>query len=297
MSRCPRCDDAGYVTRPGERWAEARVCRHLASCPQCHGRGLTIANDAAGHALAAPCACPIFSVAKRVDLFNRAKIPARFASSRIDTYVYRDHGGTQFRVKGVFSELCETFAPGARGVGLSGDPGVGKTHLLTALCGFFALELGLEVRYTDFADLIGELRAGFERGGGAETLVGTVVDAPVLFVDELGKGRATEWEQSIVDAIISRRYSRGLTLFFATNYGLDDRLDALDREPLQVRIGPRAASRLREMCRFEAIIGPDGRELQAQTMERPGAQAAVKARPTSAPEPPKRAPAGMQRVR
>ncbi|MCB9740545.1 MAG: ATP-binding protein [Deltaproteobacteria bacterium] len=259
--RCPRCGDTGYRTVAEGRFAEGRVCRHLQACPRCHGEGTLLQRDARGYEVITPCSCELLSVARRVGFYDRARIPARFANSRIDAYEARDPHGTQHRARQLMTQLAGNFRRGDRGLGLGGAPGVGKTHLLTALCGYFALERGFEVRYADFADLIGELRARFEQGGGAEALVGTVVDAPVLFIDELGKGRATEWEQSIVDAIISRRYGRGLSLFFATNFAFAD--DDPNREPLAGRIGERAMSRLREMCRLEWISGPDGRAMAA----------------------------------
>jgi DNA replication protein DnaC len=287
---CARCGDAGYLVRPGQRWAEAFVCGHFRDCPGCGGRGARLRDDGAGAPRLEPCACGVAAVARRVERFDRARIPAYFAQARLDSYRWHDREGTQFRARSTFVELSEAFRPGQRGVGLSGKPGVGKTHLLAALCGYLAVERAVDVRYADFADLIGELRARFELGGGAEALVGTVVDAPVLFIDELGKGRATEWEQSIVDAIISRRYSRGLSLFFATNYALEAGPAALHGadEPLQARIGERTMSRLREMCQLMTLHGPDGR-------------AGVAAEAPAAPAPPApargAAPRGLTRVR
>ena len=262
MSVCPRCQGRGLLTIAGERSAEARVCRHHADCVHCHGTGWQLQDAGTAFEVSRPCACGVLNLARRAGYFDRAGIPARFHDARLDAYEYRDKGGTQYRVKVLLTEMIDSFAPGDRGVGLSGPHGVGKTHLMSALAGYLALYRGVEVRYADFADLIGELRARFDGGGGSEALVGTVVDAPVLFIDELGKGRATEWEQSIVDAIVSRRYSRGLSLFFATNYALDEDPSGRGPEPLSVRIGSRAWSRLREMSRFERIEGPDGRSYQ-----------------------------------
>ncbi len=262
MTRCRHCLGRDVLTLAGPRHAEARVCRHRAGCGRCHDRGVEVYLDAMGREVAAPCGCGLLELARRTAIYDRAAIPARFHDARFDGYQARDAEGSQHGARVLFTELIDRFRPGDRGVGLSGPAGVGKTHLLAALAGYLSLQRGIEVRYTDFSDLVSELRARFEVGGGSEALVGTIADAEVLCIDELGKGRATEWEQSIVDAIISRRYNRGLTLFYATNHPLDDHAGGHGLEPLSARIGARAASRLREMTRQLSLQGPDGRAMR-----------------------------------
>jgi len=90
---------------------------------------------------------------------------------------------------------------------------------------------------------------------------------PVLAIDELGKERGTEWERSMLDELISRRFNSGLATIFATNYFLEARAPAEEpgrvvrtRSPefqrdaeamtLAQRVGDRIYSRLNEMCSF-----------------------------------------------
>jgi DNA replication protein DnaC len=92
---------------------------------------------------------------------------------------------------------------------------------------------------------------------------------PVLAIDELGKERGTEWERSMLDELISRRFNSGLATLFATNYFLDERESPVKEQPgtryntrsaefareaeqmtLSRRVGDRIYSRLNEMCTF-----------------------------------------------
>jgi DNA replication protein DnaC len=92
----------------------------------------------------------------------------------------------------------------------------------------------------------------------------------VLAIDELGKERGTEWERSMLDELISRRYNGGLATLFATNYFLDPRAPAeepgrvvqtrsrdFQREAeamsLSQRVGDRIYSRLNEMCTLQRL--------------------------------------------
>jgi DNA replication protein DnaC len=109
-------------------------------------------------------------------------------------------------------------------------------------------------------------------------IIGPLASVPVLAIDELGKERGTEWERSMLDELISRRYNGGLTTLFATNYPLTPQ--AVPTQPgrivrtaspefqrdaemmsLEERVGQRVFSRLSEMCAFVRIDGPDSRKV------------------------------------
>ena len=282
---CAQCGGEGIVTRPGNTFAEAQLCSHMLACQACRGSGYRPARDSQGYDVMQP--CDLVRIKAKAATYTRAEIPARYHAATLATFSHR--GGNQSKVLMAFAHLTHTFErivqpgghlpTGTRGIGLSGPPGVGKTHLLVAMARNLVLDFGVRVKFTDFSHLLWSLKAGFDAGQGEDALIAPLVGTEVLFIDELGKGRASEWEQSILDAIVSARYNRRLTTFFATNYQLQEprTLDANDahrrfaggedKTPLQQslasRIGERVVSRLTEMCDLHAIEGPDSRQVGA----------------------------------
>jgi DNA replication protein DnaC len=143
---------------------------------------------------------------------------------------------------------------------LMGDPGTGKTHL--AVAAFRAiLAKGFEGLFFDYQNLLDKIRSGYDSASGASDREAyrIAMDKEVLLLDDLGAHRVTDWVEDTVTSIITSRCNQGRPLIATTNlidpdagYVTYERSSSgkVDyRTTLSERIGPRARSRLFEMCR------------------------------------------------
>ena len=262
---CTTCGGAGYVVEQVlGRPAQARRCECQAACPRCRETGFVLVPGPSGER-AQVCACRHLDA--RIALFNRAGIPAAVAKASFEGFKVwsPDHSAAK-RVAEDFAHKFRGDAP-SKGFLFYGRPGGGKTHLLSATLRWLALEKGVSCRYVEFMLLLSDIKAGFDSGRNQMEILKPLASVPVLAIDELGKERGTDWERSMLDELISRRFNNGLATLFATNYFLEAR--AAPEEPgarvstrskdfqrdaeamsLSQRVGDRIYSRLNEMCTF-----------------------------------------------
>ena len=281
-SYCPRCGQARFLIQTKDRFAIAVACPDCKTpCVKCGDRGYTV-TEQNGYEYVQTCAyCQ--TIPTRISLFNRAQIPAHYATKLFLPFVsrgeYKSHP-SQERAHGRVHEWAKSFRPGDKGLVLLGPCGVGKTLLLCQALRVLTLTWGRSCRYVEFATLLEDLKEQIQdnrEGTPTESLKGPLKDATVLVVDELGKGLRTEWEQSQLDTLISERYHSGKTTLFATNFHDKGQTDAptigvrpkwgegsrkenpIEAESLAQRVGVRLYSRLREFCEFVEVEGDDYR--------------------------------------
>lgn len=268
QTNCPRCTGTGTeVDRLGE-YAYAKPCACVELCPVCRGAGM-IATADSYRARRKRCLCQV--VLARHQAFNVGGIPARHADSTRASFV--PAGRHQTAVLAAVSKYLGRFDPNAaenRGLVLYGDVGRGKTHLLVALLRELVLRYGVKFKFIEFSHLLADLKSGFDQGRGSAELLDPLANVPVLAIDELGKGRNTEFEGTILDELVSRRYNAMRPIIATTNYNPEATGDGVvsaaavavgtaRRPGLEDRVGDRVYSRLRETCDFIEVRGDDHR--------------------------------------
>lgn len=264
-----------YAVRASGELAVAELVPGPA-CPLCDGTGRVVTVRENQVRMVARCRCQL--VPDRIARFNRAGVPARHAASTLTSFAMgmgRSEGATK-----AYTEIDawkRRFDDAYRedrtwpGLLLYGAVGRGKTHLLVGLVRWMIMDLGADVRFVEFSRLLAMLREGYDKGQSDRTLLNELVTVPVLAIDELGKGRLTDWELSVVDELVSRRYDAMACTLATTNYGpglptgrgtLNLAEGARLTPTLVDRVGDRVYSRLRDMTEFIEVTGLDYRLLR-----------------------------------
>jgi DNA replication protein DnaC len=234
-----------------------------ADCPECNGTGWKIVerDELSG---AVKCRCVDPERAARIT--DAAGIPPLYANTSFDNFLlprdnqiaYHDLQQVYLAARAYAREFPSMKTPGLL---LMGDPGSGKTHL--AVAAFRAiLAKGFEGLFFDYQNLLDRIRSGYDATSNSSDREAykVAMDADVLLLDDLGAHRVTDWVEDTVTSIITYRCNNRKPLIATTNlidgdvgYATHEKTASgkIDyRTTLTERIGPRARSRLFEMCRI-----------------------------------------------
>jgi len=215
------------------------------TCYDCRDTGI-----AAGSLMkTCDCACGRALAAERLmaasrTIFADANIPPRCRDFTLDSYPSQE-----IEAYGKLQDFLSEW-DSHKNLILFGSYGTGKTGLLVgalrAICDRYALS-GRRVQFTTGADLLDELRHGYEDGTHNVTLR-RVKTVALLAIDDLGAEKPSEWVLERLYVIVNARYEAMLPTFITTNYDLDE---------LAGRIGERVFERLIETCKKFEVDGPN----------------------------------------
>ncbi|MEM6457532.1 MAG: ATP-binding protein, partial [Acidobacteriota bacterium] len=210
----------------------ARGRTDVATCSTCSGRGFLVHRDGgAGRATRCPDCRP-----KRRDPQQRladAGLPPRYARCRLDNFQtsHRDPARRQQLIRALENSrrYVDAFWNArerrmrASGLLFVGPPGVGKSHLASAVLQMVIQRYGVRGRFVDFTELVYRIQSTFDPRvpeSKAEVL-DPVIETDLLVLDELGAQKPTPFVMETLHLIINTRYTRRRPTLFTSNYRLD----------------------------------------------------------------------------
>jgi DNA replication protein DnaC len=246
-------------------------------CKICEGSGLRIVEEG-GRQVARACECRVARRAER--MIERARIPKRYKHCTLVDFD-TDHPGAHKSLRSaclMARRFVESYPVETDGKGLllTGDIGVGKTHIAVGLLKELIVERGAQGLFYDYRELLKEVQNSYNPTVAATELgiLRPVFDAEVLVLDELGAAKPSDWVWDTVAQILNSRYNERRTTIITTNYPNETGLmaaqltdsakaqaaRAMRPETLGDRIGERMLSRLQEMCVVVEMQGKDFRQ-------------------------------------
>jgi DNA replication protein DnaC len=252
-------------------------------CPVCAGRGGSMAADERGYEFFEACACEKLS--RRLALFNAANIGVRYQDATLESF--QAATPDQQMARNMAQDFTLMYPQVRGGLVFWGPVGTGKTHLVVGIFRELTLRKGVGCRFVDYGNLLQDIKRSYSSHQGDSSVMLPLVNVDLLVIDELGKGRNTEWEQTVLDDLISRRYNANRITLCTTNFepwtASEERAQSSNpayhsrssrsmgdgaRETLRDRIGERIFSRLCEMCEFVQVTGSDYRRTAQGTTRR-----------------------------
>ncbi len=241
-------------------------------CPLCDGTGWkgVIQN---GDRRVARCDCRL--KARAQSLLETARIPKRYEHCELPSFTTDFPGAHPSLAMAhiAASKFAQEYDPNdGTGLLLIGAIGTGKTHLGVGIIKELIQGRGVACLFYDYRELLKQIQNSYNASVQATELdvLRPVFDVEVLFLDELGAVKPTEWVWDTVSLILNTRYNNNRTTIITTNF--DDRpaagangslsaaRAAAREETLGDRIGERMRSRLHEMCRIIKLDGLDFRQ-------------------------------------
>lgn len=206
-------------------------------------------------------------VRRNTKLYNLAGIPAKYWQVlQADAFQPKNESLQKvLKYAKDFVKLYPNPSTRKRGFLLMGKSGLGKTHLAIGTIAELTLEYGIRCMFKDFFYLLSELREAYSQGTPENEVILPLIETEVLVIDELGKGKSSEWESNILDQLISKRYNAEKVTLITTNFISKDYATKEDQEILERKVGERIASRLREMCEYIYLEGEDHRKSKSRS--------------------------------
>jgi DNA replication protein DnaC len=232
------------------------------ACPlgACDGSGWILGPED----VARPCGCREQRLRRGRNRGVASVIPPRYRGASFDrppvSDMARDMATRHVAqaTRGFVESLEENMATG-RGLWLMGNTGTGKTTL-GMLVAKAALAAGMTVGVYFTPKLLTRIRQTYQEAeseNAYEAFFRQVTSVDLLYIDDLGAERHTDWVVEQLYALVNERYENHRSMLVTSNAESD--VDSGQRQ-LEEQIGARTVSRLIEICGDPLpLFGPDRR--------------------------------------
>ncbi len=232
------------------------------ACPLgvCDGSGWILGPED----VARPCECREQRLLKGRSRGVASVIPRRYQGASFDrppvTDMERDMASRHVvQATRDFTENLDKNLAAGRGLWLMGNTGTGKTTL-GMLVAKAALAAGKTVGVYFTPKLLTRIRQTYQEAeseNAYDAFFKRVTSVDLLYIDDLGSERHTDWVVEQLYALINERYEGERSMLVTSNAETD--VDQGQRQ-LTDQIGPRTVSRLIEICGDPLpLFGPDRR--------------------------------------
>lgn len=199
-----------------------------------------------------------YPCAKERQQRSQRKIQRLIESSQMPE-LFREKTFDNFRatpgVKDAYEAAQRFCRDGGKGLVFAGNCGIGKSHLAAAIINDQAAK-GREFAFCTTPELIDDIKAAIENKQQSTELMELIKNIDLLFLDDLGAEKSTEWVAERFFVIINARLVRKKVTIITTNYIKPS--DLIEKIGGGV-VGQRIVSRIREMCDWVVMEGKDWR--------------------------------------
>ena len=146
-----------------------------------------------------------------------------------------------------------------KGLILTGNNGVGKTHLACSIANEL-IKNGIPIIYGTLINLLAELKNTYDNDNNISEMeiIKLYEKVDLLVIDDLGKEKPSEWGLEKLFTIINSRYENNLPVIITTNYNQNSLIDRLSING-EIETAKSIISRLYEMCYLVKIEDRDHR--------------------------------------
>lgn len=167
-------------------------------------------------------------------------------------YRYQDAGWADVPL--TLQKQAESSRETRRGSYIHGAVGTGKTHVAYAIAEHVEQDMKAPVMFWNTTELFAAMKNDFDKRrqyADYETTIDKLLSfTGLLFLDDIGAEKPSEWVAEQLYLLVNRRYERGYVTFFTSNLPISE---------LSERLGDRTASRIAEMCDIYPLTGADRR--------------------------------------